>query len=259
MHVSQTKTVELASGGGASSCRANDLSRLFHLSPSLEARVPPRARRQWRCRDYECPARGAEWYTTVAATSSSQQKISSAQELGTSGGVLYTRDNWWWHAKRIPPSGRGFNVVLDTMGNWQESVHALRPGGRVVVLDASQHEEAVLDVWHFYFRPYDLLGRTLHGPRDFTGLLLLIETGYGRPTSRRPRHSLNQGAETSEYLEDGTGFGEVVLDHAGARRGGRAIRWSRATTAAPDAHLPANSQRGQARANSTPKRQAEAR
>lgn len=150
---------------------------------------------------------------TVAVTSSSQEKIEHARELGAAGGVLYTEEDWWRQAKQMSPGSRGFDVVLDAVGSWQESVWALRPGGRVVVLGASRRSDAVLDVRHFYFGQYDLLGTTMGGPRDFAGLLSLIETGAVGPPVVDRSFPLDRAAEAHEYLEQGSGFGKVVLDH----------------------------------------------
>lgn len=148
----------------------------------------------------------------VVVTSSSQGKVDSARELGAEDGVLYTDDDWSEQARRMSPGGRGFDVVLDPVGSWEEAVGALRPGGRLVVLGASRRSDAVLDVRRFYFGQYDLLGTTMGSPRDFRGLLSLVDGGVvGAPVVDRA-FPLDQAAAAHEYLERGRGFGKVVLD-----------------------------------------------
>ena len=146
-------------------------------------------------------------------TSSSAEKIAWARSRGAVGGVLYTETDWPESARELSPSGRGFDLVLDSVGCWSESVRALCPGGRLVVLGASRDERASLAVRHFYFGQYDLLGTTMGSPRDFRGLLSLLR-GHriAAPVIDRTL-PLDQAAAAHEYLERGRGFGKVVLIH----------------------------------------------
>ncbi|GAB3688566.1 quinone oxidoreductase family protein [Saccharopolyspora tripterygii] len=150
---------------------------------------------------------------SVVVTSSSKEKLARSRELGAGDGVLYTEDEWWFEAKRRSPGGRGFDLVLDPVGSWPESIHALRPGGRVVVLGASARTDAMLDVREFYFGQYDLLGTTMGSPRDFAGLMSMVESGNVRAPVIDEVFPLDQAAEAHEHLEKGGGFGKVVLTH----------------------------------------------
>ena len=74
----------------------------------------------------------------VLVTSSSQEKIDRAKELGAEGGVLYTEDGW---AEAAGP----VDVVLDSVGStWRESVKALRRGGRLVVFGGTGGPEVTI-------------------------------------------------------------------------------------------------------------------
>jgi NADPH:quinone reductase-like Zn-dependent oxidoreductase len=150
---------------------------------------------------------------SVAVTSSSPEKIAQAQSLGAFGGVLYTEPGWESEARRLSPHGAGFDVVLDSVGTWQESIRALKPGGRLVVLGASKAEEAPIDVRRFYFGQYSLLGTTLGSPRDLTGLLALLDEHAIAPPVIDRTFPLDEAAQAHEYLERGGGFGKVVLTH----------------------------------------------
>src|SRR6195952_5158746 len=88
---------------------------------------------------------------TVVVTSSSADKIDTATELGATGGVLHHGADWVADARSMTPGGRGFDLVVDAVGRWPESIQALAPGGRLVVLGASVSDSAVLDVRPFYF------------------------------------------------------------------------------------------------------------
>jgi NADPH:quinone reductase-like Zn-dependent oxidoreductase len=147
----------------------------------------------------------------VAVTSSSDDKIARARDMGATGGVHYTDPDWPAAAKQLSPGGRGFDLVLDSVGTWRESLAALRPGGRLVVLGASRGDQAVLDLRPFYFGQYDLLGTTLGSPRDFAGLLSLLESRQIAPPVIDTTFPLEAAHEAHEYMERGEGFGKIVL------------------------------------------------
>ena len=144
----------------------------------------------------------------VCVTSSSDAKITAARELGAVGGVRYDDPGWPEAAREL---AGGFDLVLDSVGTWAESIRALRPGGRLVVLGASRAEEVRLDVRQFYFGQYDLLGTTLGSPRDFAGLLRLLDEFDVPPPVIDRAFPLDRAAEAHAYLEAGSGFGKTVL------------------------------------------------
>ncbi|MCQ4079165.1 zinc-binding dehydrogenase [Streptomyces sp. RB6PN25] len=150
----------------------------------------------------------------VVVTSSSMDKIAQAQCRGAAGGVLYTDADWAESARELSVGGRGFDLVLDSAGCWSDSVRALRPGGRLVVLGASRDEHPLLDARKFYFGQYDLLGSTMGSPRDFRGLLSLLHSHSIPPPAIDRVFPLDQAAAAHEYMEQGSGFGKLVLTHA---------------------------------------------
>ena len=150
----------------------------------------------------------------VVVTSSSAERIRQAVALGADGGVLHTDAGWPELARQSTPGGRGFDVVLDSVSTWADSLRALRPGGRLVVLGASRAEQAAVDVRRFYFGQYDLLGTTMGSPSDFRGLLGLVETGEVAPPPIDRAFPLDGAAEAHEHLEAGDLFGKIVLDIA---------------------------------------------
>lgn len=149
---------------------------------------------------------------TVVVTSSTEEKIARSRALGASGGVLYGDASWPADAKQLSPGGVGFDVVLDSVGTWQQSIEALRPGGRVVVLGASRAERADLDVRPYYFGQYSLLGTTMGSRRDFAGLLALLADHDVPPPLVDRVFPLDHAADAHTYLESGAGFGKVVLE-----------------------------------------------
>ncbi|MCX2932344.1 zinc-binding dehydrogenase [Mycobacterium sp. CVI_P3] len=150
---------------------------------------------------------------SIFVTSSSPDKITQATSLGATGGVLHTDPDWPEQARRLSPSGGGFDLVLDPVGRWPESVRALRPGGRLVVLGANAAETASMDVRGFYFGQYDLLGTTMGNVRDFAGLVDLLTEHRVPPPVIDRTFPLDQAAQAHEHLETTRGFGKTVLEH----------------------------------------------
>jgi len=147
----------------------------------------------------------------VVVTSTSDAKIDQAMSLGAAGGVRYTEGEWVESARELSPGGRGFDVVLDSVGTWSDSLACLRPGGRLVVLGASRAESVVLEPRPFYFGQFELIGTTMGSPRDFLGLLALFDRGEVTPPPIARTFPLAEAADAHRFLESGGGFGKVVL------------------------------------------------
>jgi zinc-binding alcohol dehydrogenase/oxidoreductase len=107
----------------------------------------------------------------------------------------------------------GFDLILDPVGRWAESIRALRPGGRLVVLGANAAQTAAIDIRSFYFGQFDLLGTTMGSGKDFVGLLDMIGRHSVRPPAIDREFPLDRAAEAHEHLEHGRTFGKCVLMH----------------------------------------------
>jgi len=149
----------------------------------------------------------------ITVTSSSIETIARAVAAGAREGVLHSEADWPQLAKATSPNEAGFDLILDPVGRWTESVQALRPGGRLVVLGANAAQTALMDIRSFYFGQFDLLGTTMGSARDFAGLLQMIEDHSVNPPAVDREFPLDQAAAAHEYLEGGNVFGKCVLRH----------------------------------------------
>jgi NADPH:quinone reductase-like Zn-dependent oxidoreductase len=147
----------------------------------------------------------------ITVTSSSSDTIERAVSAGARGGVLHSETEWPEHARATSPNKAGFDLVLDPVGRWSESVRALRPGGRLVVLGANAAETAPMDIRSFYFGQFDLLGTTMGSSRDFAGLLNMIDRCSVRPPVIDREFPLDRAAKAHQHLEHGRTFGKCVL------------------------------------------------
>ena len=150
---------------------------------------------------------------SIAVTSSSTDTLERAVSAGATGGVLHSEQEWPEHARALSPDNAGFDLILDPVGRWSESVRALKPGGRLVVLGANAAQTAQMDIRSFYFGQFDLLGTTMGSSRDFAGLLDMIDRCPVRAPVIDREFPLDRAAEAHEYLERGRTFGKCVLTH----------------------------------------------
>jgi NADPH:quinone reductase-like Zn-dependent oxidoreductase len=151
----------------------------------------------------------------VVVTSSSADKADAAKALGARDAVLYSDKDWPRVARALTPQGEGFDVILDSVGDWSNAIDALRPGGRLVVLGASRASWAELDIRRYYFGQYTLLGTTMGSARDYQGLVEFMSRHSVRPPTINRVFPLDQAAQAHEYMESGAGIGKIILDTTG--------------------------------------------
>jgi zinc-binding alcohol dehydrogenase/oxidoreductase len=149
----------------------------------------------------------------VVVTSASPEKIDAARSLGAAGGVAHVGEGWMDEARALTPNDEGFDVVLDPVGRWPESVRCLRRGGRLAVLGASVATEATLDVRRFYFGQYELIGTTMGSPGDMAALLAFLDSHDVPPPLVDRTYPLDEAADAHRRLESGEGVGKLVLVH----------------------------------------------
>jgi zinc-binding alcohol dehydrogenase/oxidoreductase len=139
----------------------------------------------------------------VLVTSSAPEKIERARELGAAGGVLYTDHGW---AQQLEPA----DLVIDSVGStWPDSLSVLKPGGRVVAFGATGGDQATVNVRSFYFGQFSLLGTTMGSPRDFAGLLGMLDPRW-RPAVEAVM-PLERAGEAHARMERHDHFGKLVL------------------------------------------------
>jgi len=136
--------------------------------------------------------------------------LERAVAAGARDGVLHSEQGWPEQARAMSPDN-GFDLILDPVGRWSESVRALRPGGRLVVLGANAAQTAEIDIRSFYFGQFDLLGTTMGSGKDFAGLLKMFDQYSVRAPVIDREFPMDRAAEAHEYLERGRAFGKCVL------------------------------------------------
>jgi NADPH:quinone reductase-like Zn-dependent oxidoreductase len=148
----------------------------------------------------------------VLVTSSSQEKIDRAVDLGADGGVNYTDEDVGRAIRRLTAK-RGVDLVADSASGptVDGSLRALRKGGRLVVAGATAGATAEVDFRRVFWNQLEIIGSTMGSVRDVSDLLRMITGTRLRPIIDRT-FSLGDGAGALEYLDSGEQFGKVVVE-----------------------------------------------
>jgi len=148
---------------------------------------------------------------TVYATSSSEEKLRKARELGADVTINHTTmeiDKAIWELT----GKRGVDVVVDHVGpkTMMKSIRSLRRGGRLLVCGATTGNFAEIDLRYIFWRQISILGSTMSSHREFEQVMRLVFMGKLKPVVDRV-FPLEKTREAHEYLERGEQFGKVVL------------------------------------------------
>lgn len=145
-------------------------------------------------------------------TSSSEEKLARAAELGAWKGIDYTACDSVAREVRKLTGGRGVDIVLDNVGaaTWKTSLHALRKGGRLVTCGATSGPGPKTDVARIFWNQLSVLGSTMGSRGEFRDMLAFVNQEKLRPVIDRV-FPLDAARQAQEYLESGRQFGKVVL------------------------------------------------
>jgi zinc-binding alcohol dehydrogenase/oxidoreductase len=147
----------------------------------------------------------------VWVTSSSDDKISQARELGAEGGFRYDDPEWPAQA-RAATGGRGLDAIIDSYGagSWQPCLEALRRGGTLVSFGDTGGAEATITVAEIYWEWRRIVGTSMGSPREYRALVDHVTAAAWRPVIDRV-YPLREIGEAAQRLSAPDRFGKVVL------------------------------------------------
>ncbi|MCE5276851.1 MAG: zinc-binding dehydrogenase [Planctomycetaceae bacterium] len=145
-------------------------------------------------------------------TSSSDEKLARAKEMGAAAGINYHTAGDVAEAVLAATDGRGVDVVIDSVGGatWGINFKAARRGGRIVHCGVTGGAEATADISTLYWKQLSVLGATLGSQEEFDELLHLMSDRAMAPVidSTWPLEQIHQA---TQRLESGQQFGKIVL------------------------------------------------
>lgn len=151
-------------------------------------------------------AKGARVYVS----SSSDEKIRRAVEMGASGGVNYRTDGW---VKDLKSKIGGADLIIDGVGGepFKDLIQVANAGGRIVNFGATAGTVPELVLPRVFFKHIDIRGTTMGSPQEFADMLMFFEEHEIRPVIDK-RFPLEDAVSALQYMESGDSFGKIVLD-----------------------------------------------
>jgi zinc-binding alcohol dehydrogenase/oxidoreductase len=150
----------------------------------------------------------------VWVTSSSEEKIQRAIDLGAKGGFNYREDGW--HKKLVKSAGSP-NLIIDSAGGpgYAPLLSIAAPGGRIVNYGATAGAPEKIDLFKVFWKQLRLQGSTMGSPQDFSQMLALVAKHKIRPVVDRV-FPLTEGNEAIQMMKSSPQFGKYVLaiDHS---------------------------------------------
>jgi NADPH:quinone reductase-like Zn-dependent oxidoreductase len=149
----------------------------------------------------------------VYATTSSQEKMQKARELGADVVLNYYEDPEWSKTIYRLTGKRGVDVVVDNVGQatWSDSLRTVSRGGRVVSVGNTSGPLASTDIRFIFGKQISIIGSTMGSQQDFRDVMALVFNGTFRPVIDRVV-PMDQGIEAMAALERGEQFGKIVLE-----------------------------------------------
>lgn len=109
----------------------------------------------------------------VFVTSSSDEKLQKAKELGAAGGVNYRTVGW---AAELNKIAGGFDLILDSAGGLQMNLllNLVKAGGSIVSYGATLGIVPEFDIRKIFWKQIRLQGSTMGTDADFTAMLAFV-------------------------------------------------------------------------------------
>lgn len=148
----------------------------------------------------------------IFVTSSSDEKLARALELGADEGINYRSEDVGVAVRRLT-SKRGVDLVADSAGgaSVDASLRSLVKGGRLVISGATAGREATIDLRRLFWNQLRIIGSTMGSRRDIAAMLDLVSRGGIRPIVDRVL-PMEEAGNALRYLAAQEQFGKVVLE-----------------------------------------------
>lgn len=144
----------------------------------------------------------------VLVSSTSDQKIARALEMGAHAGFNVNADGWSRAAAQAGP----VDLVVDSVGGEyiNDYTHIVRPGGRIAIYGASRGMVPNLNIHRIFWKQITLIGSTMGTPKDFADMLTFVTTRGIVPVVDSV-HSLDEAPAAFERMHSSQQFGKIVI------------------------------------------------
>jgi 2-desacetyl-2-hydroxyethyl bacteriochlorophyllide A dehydrogenase len=147
----------------------------------------------------------------VLATSTSDEKLQRARELGADAVVNSTKDSIA-HVARAWTQKRGVDIVFEHVGpaTWDQSVGSLAPNGKLVTCGSTTRPEVKKDLRYVFSRELSILGNRMGTRAELNELVGLVASRKLKPLISKT-FPLADAAAALTMMEQRQHFGKIVL------------------------------------------------
>ena len=151
-------------------------------------------------------AAGAE----VWVTSSSEEKIERARNMGAEGGVNYKTEDWGRQLKEM--AGGGFDVMIDSAGGegFAQLIRISNPGARIGNYGRTAGTIKELNPAEIFWKQISINGSTMGTARDFADMVAFVKETKLKPVVDEV-FPLEQAEQAFRRMDEGKQFGKIVL------------------------------------------------
>lgn len=148
----------------------------------------------------------------VCATTGGAEKVARVKALGADHVIDYKADPDWSKSAYIATGKKGFDVVIDSVGQvtFQASARSLGLGGKLVLCGATTGPAGQFDLRPVFWKQLSILGSTMGIPTDLTDAVAMWKAG----TLKVPVDSvwpLEKVRDAQAKLARAEQFGKIVL------------------------------------------------
>lgn len=147
----------------------------------------------------------------VLVTSSSDDKLSRAAELGADHTINYAKETVIKRVGEVT-AGRGVDVAIDAVGaaTWPLDFTCVRKGGRIVLCGVTTGAKAETDLRALYWNQLTVMGSTMGSAEDFRQMLRAVTVNKLAPVMDEV-FPLENVRDATERMEAGRQFGKIAV------------------------------------------------
>ncbi|MCB0665646.1 MAG: zinc-binding dehydrogenase [Saprospiraceae bacterium] len=147
----------------------------------------------------------------VWVTSSSQEKIDQAKDMGAAGGCLYTDDSWH---KILKKKSGGFDVIIDSAGGtgFSQLISTANSGARVGIYGGSLGKIQDLSPQLIFWKQLNIFGSTMGSDRDFEAMVRFVDQHKIIPVVDSV-YDLSDFQNAFDRMDKGQQFGKIIFDN----------------------------------------------
>jgi NADPH:quinone reductase-like Zn-dependent oxidoreductase len=148
----------------------------------------------------------------VIVTSSSDEKLARAKELGANAGIKYRETPDWARRLKEMTDGRGVDLVVEVGGaeTLRQSVLAVRPGGQISLIGNIGGSVADFNLNPIFMRAIRIQGILVGNRQNLEAMCQVISESRMRPVVDQVL-PWTEARQALEHLGSGRHFGKVCL------------------------------------------------